>query len=247
MSPTHSFRSRSVDIQHLTFDGSLAMRLVGPASDTATVLLRGGQLVSWINAQGREMLLDGPSCSGWSVAFVQQAGTAPPAYFRLAQDLDWRVCDAWFYQGVPHLSLRLRSRDMARPCTPFAFECFLDMALNSPQLVVALKVINTGAQPIQFNAAMQPCFRLDASPAGVWRARMGAESVSLPCADGRLELRVRGFQEVAVWSPWTLACDPSGALIYVQAATPAALIQLAPGAHWLGTQQMGWKAHVQQL
>ena len=257
MSPTNMFRPRSVDIQHLTFAGSLAIRVVGPASDTATVLLRGGQLVSWVNPQGREMLHTGPfpwgtalrlRCGGLSVVFAHQEADGQVSYLRFTQNSDWRVHDAWFRWGVPHLTLRLRSREAACQSWPYEFDCFLEMALSSPQLMVSLKVVNVGHKVMQFNAAMQPCFRLENSPDGAWTEV--SDGVSLPCAGGRIELNSCGFQDVRVWSPW-LHRDrgmqaPDGrrgdALVCVDTATSGQAMALAPGTHWLGSQQMRWLA-----
>ena len=257
MSPTNTARSRTVDIQHLTHAGSLAMRLIGPASDSATVLLRGGQLVSWVNAQGREMLhawaLPWGSalrlrCGGLSLRLPHQAQDGPLAYLSGTQHADWRVHDAWFHRGVPHLSLCLHSPSAGNASRPHEVACYLDMVLHSPQLLVALKVVNLGQQALQFSAAMQPCFRQVSASAGRWTAAPGA--VSLPCADGQLELSAGGFADVALWSPWLqqdrgalrAGVAQGAGLVCFDAATRCQSTALAPGSQWLGTQRMRWNA-----
>ena len=122
------------------------------------------------------------------------------------------------------------------------------MALNSPELVVTLKVINRGSKVMQFNAAMQPCFCLKRSVPGGWSAI--TESVSLPCADGQLEWNSCGFPNVNVWSPWrcvdrgerTAEKAGRGDLVYVDAATAGHTMDLVPGSYWQGSQHMCWYA-----
>ena len=268
MSPTNQCRPDAVDIQHLTHGGSLAMRLVGPEQDTATVLLRGAQLVSWVNAQGREMLHSGPfpwgsayrlRRGGLSLVFPHPEVCGPVSYLRLAQDMDWRVHDAWFHCGVPHLSLRLSSRAPHPQAWPHVFDCFFEVALEASSLRMSLRVVNLGAHEMAFRAAMQPCFRLATSPAqaapglgtpaSVWAAPTSAGKLVLPGAEGRLEMLATGFQELSVWTPWlhrergaqTPARSDTSGLVCVDLASARPSVPLAPGEQWQGAQQLCWR------
>ena len=221
-----SSSSSGVDIQYLTYAGLLAIRLTGPAMDSATVLLHGGQLVSWVNVQGHELLQAGPLDS--SPQRTGHAG-APLLVFPDQPDGDahdvqterldrpvWRLHDAWFHQGVPHLRLRLASGETARSSWRQEFDCYLHMLLDSPDLQLTLYVVNTSTHARHFKATLQPCLRLETAVAC---AAAGASSGA-----GQAPLRV----------------PSAGGWVDVLQSTPPQLVQLAPGAQWQASQQMRW-------
>jgi len=257
--------SARVDIEYRTFAGMLAIRLVGPARDSATVLLHGGQLVSWVNAQGQEMLRDGSASQpavlqarggGPTVAFPGLVHSDPVSYRALTHNAEWRMDDAWFHRGVPNLQLRLRSSESKCQNWAHAFDCYLHLALESPALQLTLKVVNTGHRVMQFNAALHPCFRVAAAVPGAepvaqdWRTTHApcvsgiapASALRLPSAGGWVEICHAGFADVGVWSPPVGAGHAADQAEYVcvEASTSQQPVQLGPGAHWLATQEMRW-------
>jgi len=267
----------TIDIARVTFAGMLALRLKGKSGDHATVLLRGAQLVSWVNSNGTEMLYssvqmghakacdhDQPVCGGVSVVFPQFGDMGPLQRHGFARTNAWVIHDAWYHLGVPNLTLRLRSNESTRKLWPHDFDCYLHIALDTPCLVMALEVVNTGTKLMSFNAALHPYLRLEnaltARLMGV-PGKRGGMSVAGPidyvhydlagplqlCTGlGLLDIVSTGFTDAVVWNPGpaTDAVDASDAgdiaFVCVEAATVGSTVDLAPGDQWSASQTMCW-------
>jgi len=265
-----------IDIQHVTFAGMPAVRLNGRTGDQATVLLRGGQLVSWINAQGNELLYVSPPSvereaspgravrGGVPVVFPQFGDMGPLQRHGFARTSAWTLHDSWYHLGVPHVTLRMRSNETTRKLWPYEFDCYLHISLDSPCLVMALEVLNTGKQPMRFNAALNPCLRVeDALSARLMgipgeRADMSVVGpidfvhydlngpLQLRSGLGKVDIAATGFTDAVVWNPGPDADDldfPTGnanEFVCVEAATVGSPVDLAPGDQWMASQTMRW-------
>lgn len=255
-----------IDIQHVTFCGMPAMRLNGRTGDQATVLLRGGQLVSWVNAQGNELLYisqqedrTGSSTGGGHavrggvpVVFPQFGDMGPLQRHGFARTNAWVLHDAWYHLGVPNVTLRTRSNETTRRLWPHEFDCYLHISLDSPCLAMALEVLNTGKEPMRFNAALNPYLRVEnaltARLMGIPGERAGMSvagpidyvhydlngPLQLRSGLGKVDIAATGFTDAVVWNP-----GPD-AFVCVEAATVGSPVDLAPGDQWMASQTMRW-------
>lgn len=265
------------DIQHVTFAGMPAMRLNGRTGDQATVLLRGGQLVSWVNAQGNELLYVSPQAAegvpgasasavrgGVPVVFPQFGDMGPLQRHGFARTNAWTLHDAWYYLGVPNVTLRMRSNETTRKLWPHEFDCYLHIALDSPCLAMSLEVLNTGTQPMRFNAALHPYLRVEnaltARLMGIPGERAGMPvagpidyvhydlngPLQLRSGLGKVDIAATGFTDAVVWNPGPddgLFDMPDGnfnEFVCVEAATVGSPVDLAPGDQWSASQTMRW-------
>lgn len=256
----------TIDIAHVTFAGMPAMRLSGKTGDHATVLLRGGQLVSWVNAQGDELLYVSPHSTrgGVPVVFPQFGDMGPLQRHGFARSNAWTLHDAWYHLGVPTVTLRLRSSATTRKLWPYEFDCYLHLTLDSPCLVMALEVLNTGKAPMRFNAALLPYFRVEnahtARLMGIPGERAGMSvagpidyvhydlntPLQLRSSLGKVDIAATGFTDAVVWNPgpdWGHAevCESGfNDFVCIEAATVGSPVDLAPGDQWSASQTMRW-------
>lgn len=238
-----------VDVQTTTFAGLPAVRLIGSKNDHATLMLRGGQLVSWVNPQGEEMLhvrpfgdavanllpADGPQHGGTVVfpALQEAANSSPhstshdsPGAESTSPTMAWVLHDAWFHLGVPNVSLRLKSSAQTKAVWPHDFDCFLHVAIHSPGLSMALEVVNTGTQNLEFTTASHPYLRVENSD--------HALLLSMP--------QPRAGMVVARPTDRIAFTDAAvNELVCLEKDTPARrFIALLPGAHWSAAQTLYW-------
>ena len=147
----------------LTIDGAPAVRLQGPHGDSVTALLRGGQVISWIDARGTERLycsplspLAGPQAvrGGVPVIFPQFSGRGPLMRHGFARTRDWALADT--PAGAAHPTLVLRMEHAAAETELWAHDCVctLTVALEPAGLRITLAVHNTGSSPLSFQAAL---------------------------------------------------------------------------------------------
>jgi glucose-6-phosphate 1-epimerase len=220
----------------VTYQGAPAIRLHRPGWGSATVLLHGGQVVSWIDPGGRERLylspladLQGeqPVRGGVPVIFPQFSARGPWVRHGFARNLPWQP-QAGEEGNGREVSARLALWESARSLAlwPHRFRCELTVALASDQLELRLVVRNTGDQPWTFSAALHTY--LAAGPLGAMTLR-GLDGTSYEDA-----LLANGLGRASN-SP--LQIDQAIDRIYFDTHQPLELTY--PGGQLQATQQ-GW-------
>ncbi len=139
------------------------MQLQGLAGDTVTVLLRGAQVVSWVDAAGVERLyrsplspLVGPQAvrGGVPVIFPQFNERGPITRHGFARTRVWEWVPADASDTEPQLVFRLQHSAHETPLWPHDCVCTLTVALVPAGLRMALAVHNTGSSLMSFHAAL---------------------------------------------------------------------------------------------
>jgi glucose-6-phosphate 1-epimerase len=148
----------------ITFQGAPAIRLHSPQAGSATILLHGGQVVSWLDPAGQERLylsplspLDGGQAvrGGVPVIFPQFSGRGPLVRHGFARTQAWR----WLphpesASEQPTATLVLTASEETLALWPFAFRCELQVTLTPWQLDLRFTASNTGDQAWAFCAAL---------------------------------------------------------------------------------------------
>lgn len=261
------------DIVWVEFRGEPALQLRGQQGERAIVLLRGGQLVSWLPAQGVEQLYCSPLTpagatqplrGGVPIVFPQFAALGPLPRHGFARISPWEWQNTGVIQGVPSVTLRLKSSARTRGLWPHDFLCDLNIGLDANQLTMTLAICNTGSLPLQFTAALHTYLRVGCTASAHLRGLpgQGAElrlegpldrifygtpgSLQLQSELGCLEIDRSGFADVVVWNPGPnsgiadLPAEDHTVFACVEAATIANPITLLPGAVFSAAQSLRW-------
>lgn len=212
----------------LTIDGAPAVRLQGAHGDSVTALLRGGQVISWIDSTGAERLycspnspLAGPSAvrGGVPVIFPQFNERGPLTRHGFARTRAWAVADA--PAGAAHPTLVLRMQHAAAETALWAHDCVctLTVTLLPHALDMTLQVENTGTTTLAFQAALHTYLEVGAvqratltgvlPQGGVLSLEQPIDTVfeavpgplALHSPESRLALAQTGFADVVVWNP----------------------------------------------
>jgi glucose-6-phosphate 1-epimerase len=228
--------------QTLLLDAAPAVRLEGPAGDVVTVLLRGAQVISWIDARGVERLyrsptspLNGPQAvrGGVPVIFPQFAAHGPLMRHGFARTRDWTLQPFDASAPEPCIALRLHNAVGDDPQWPHACICTLTVSLQTNGLRMTLAIENTGPTAFPFQAALHTYLAvgelakarlIGVLPEGavlllgesidhIFEAAAGPFQLDGPL--GPLELVHTGFVDTVVWNP-----GPN-----------AGLVDLPPGDH----------------
>lgn len=159
------------------FQGQPAVTLQSPDGARATLLLHGGQLVSWVPAGGAELLYLSPSSrygagqavrGGVPVIFPQFAAQGPGPRHGLARTRAWELVQQ---ENSPTDALAvLRLQDDAETLRdwPHAFALELTVRLWGRTLEMELAVENRGESRFEFQAALHSYFRVeDAGRVGI--------------------------------------------------------------------------------
>lgn len=256
-------------VQTLMMEGAPAVQLQGPAGDTVTVLLRGAQVISWVDATGVERLyrsllspLDGPQPvrGGVPVIFPQFSGRGPMVRHGFARTSLWEWLPADAAGAEPQLVFRMQHAAHETPLWPHDCACTLTVALVPAGLRMTLAVHNTGNSPLSFHAALHTYLEVgDVARSTLTGVLPQGEVLSLaepidhlfesvpgPFAlrspASALDLVHEGFTDAVVWNPGqqaVIADLPAGGyarFLCVEAASVGVPVQLAPGAHWQGSQ-----------
>ncbi len=158
--------------------GQPAMRLRAPDGAEATVLLHGGQIVSWIPAGDQERLYLSPLAvaaegqavrGGIPVIFPQFEQRGPLPRHGLARTRAWQWAEGAERAGVVIGVLRLTDDEQTRALWPHRFEAELSFSLAGLRLDVELAITNTGDTPFTFTAALHTYLLCD----DVRRAKLG--------------------------------------------------------------------------
>lgn len=165
-------------IKPTTVLGQPAMWLRAPDGAEVTVLLQGGQIVSWIPAGDQERLYLSPQAvagpgqavrGGIPVCFPQFAKRGPLGQHGFVRQLVWQWVEGAQRGDVVIGVLRVTDSDATRAAWPHAFEAELSFSFSGLQLDVELAVTNTGDMPFDFQAALHTYLLVD----DVRRARLG--------------------------------------------------------------------------
>ena len=150
--------------------GQPAMWLQAPDGAQATVLLHGGQLVSWIPAGDQQRLYLSPLSpvgpgqavrGGIPVIFPQFGQRGPLPRHGLARTRAWQWVEGVVRGGAAIGVLRLTDDEASRAVWPHRFEAELSFTLAGLQLEVELAVTNTGDSPFDFTAALHSYLLID--------------------------------------------------------------------------------------
>jgi len=165
-------------IKPTTVLGQPAMWLRAPDGAEVTVLLQGGQIVSWIPAGDQERLYLSPQAvagpgqavrGGIPVCFPQFAKRGPLGQHGFVRQLVWQWVEGAQRGDVVIGVLRVTDNDATRAVWPHAFEAELSFSFSGLQLDVELAVTNTGDTTFDFQAALHTYLLVD----DVRRARLG--------------------------------------------------------------------------
>ncbi len=165
-------------IKPTTVLGQPAMWLRAPDGAEVTVLLHGGQIVSWIPAGDQERLYLSPLAQaggahavrgGIPVVFPQFAKRGPLGQHGFARQQAWQWVEGAQRGDVVVGVLRLGDNEATRALWPHAFEAELSFAFSGLQLDVELAITNTGVTTFDFQAALHSYLLVD----DVRRARLG--------------------------------------------------------------------------
>ncbi|MDO9238183.1 MAG: D-hexose-6-phosphate mutarotase [Aquabacterium sp.] len=146
--------------------GQPAVRIQSPDGAQATVLLHGGQVVSWIPAGGKEQLYLSPHAQasegqavrgGVPVIFPQFAERGPDFSLPrhgLARTSTWAIESST--QGSDHtqVTLVLTDNDATRALWPHGFTLELTASISANRLDIELHAHNTGDTSWPFSAAL---------------------------------------------------------------------------------------------
>ncbi len=154
------------DVQVL---GQPAKRIVAPDGAMATVLLHGGQIVSWVPAGDQERLYLSPIAvagpgqavrGGIPVIFPQFEQRGPLPRHGLARNRGWQWVEGAVRGDAAFCVLRLTDDEASRAIWPHAFELELTLSLSGLRLDVELAVSNTGHTAFEFTAALHSYLRI---------------------------------------------------------------------------------------
>ena len=142
------------------------VHLANAAGDKATISLYGGQVLSWVAADGAERLYRSPQAvqgegravrGGIPVCFPQFAnrGTTPKHGF--ARTSYWWFAGATKASNdtsVASVGLVLKDSEVSRAIWPHKFHLRLQVSIGPGWLEVELQALNSGIRPFSFTAAL---------------------------------------------------------------------------------------------
>ncbi|HEX4510700.1 MAG TPA: D-hexose-6-phosphate mutarotase [Burkholderiaceae bacterium] len=147
----------------IDFQGQPAVALRAPDGASAIVLLHGGHLVSWVPAGGVEQLYLSPASrfgegesvrGGVPVIFPQFSARGPLPRHGLLRTRGWAFEEAVVRGRHAQGVLRFEANDETRAIWPHDFTAEITLSVSGRQLDIELAVVNTGAAPFEFQAAL---------------------------------------------------------------------------------------------
>lgn len=218
-----------LQLEHLQLEGAPALRWRHASGATVTVLLRGAQVISWVDAHGRECLYRSPLSplhgthpvrGGIPVVFPQFGTAGPLPRHGLVRTALWQFVEP-APGSRPTAPLRLSWQHHAdqHPDWPYACTCVLQVQLDADTLTVTLEVHNQGPQALPFCAALHTYLRVpDTAQTQLWGLRPGLEPLSFHAAldqihpdvpaamclhtpAHRVDIAQSGFHDTVVWNP----------------------------------------------
>lgn len=215
-------------VQTLMMEGAPAVQLQGPAGDAVTVLLRGAQVISWVDAQGVERLYRSPASAlagpqavrgGVPVIFPQFNERGPIMRHGFARTRVWEWVPSDETSAEPQLVFRMQHAAHETPLWPHDCVCTLTVAFVPAGLRMTLAVHNTGSSPLSFHAALHTYLEVgDVTRTTLTGVLPQGEVLSLaepidhlfesvpgPFAlrspASALDLAHQGFTDAVVWNP----------------------------------------------
>lgn len=159
----------ATSIETIDFHGLPALRLNGPAGTRAVVSLLGGQLLSWISADGRERLFlseravfDGsaPIRGGVPVCFPQFATQGALPKHGFLRTRQWEVSAQRSGDDYALVTLTITDDAETRALWPHAFSADVTIMLEADRIDLELGVDNTGDAPFSFTGALHTYLRV---------------------------------------------------------------------------------------
>lgn len=156
-------------IEEIDFHGTPAIRLNGPRNTSAVVSRLGGQLLSWISADGRERLFlseravfDGsvPIRGGVPVCFPQFADQGKLPKHGLLRTRQWEVAAQRCGDDYALVTLTVGDDAASRALWPHAFQADITIMLEADRLDMEFGVDNTGETPFSFTGALHTYLRV---------------------------------------------------------------------------------------
>lgn len=156
-------------IDEIDFHGLAALRLAGPDGSAAVIARRGGQVLSWTTADGRERLYLSPraifdgSCpvrGGIPVCFPQFAGQGTLPKHGLLRIREWDVTARRCGDDFALVTLETADDEATRAAWPHAFRVELTVMIESGRLDLELCVANTAEVDFSFTGALHTYLRM---------------------------------------------------------------------------------------
>jgi len=150
------------------FDGQAAVALESPDGARATVLLHGGQLVSWVPAGGEEQLYLSPRTrhgegvavrGGVPVIFPQFGLRGSLPRHGLLRTRRWQLLESLARTRHAQAVLRFESTAETRALWPRDFEAELTVSIGGAQIDIEFEVRNSGSTAFEFTAALHTYLR----------------------------------------------------------------------------------------
>lgn len=156
-------------LQTLDVRGQPAVRLTLPEGSTCTIALHGAHVLGWTTADGVERLYLSPDAvfdgraalrGGVPVCWPQFNQRGPLAKHGFARNRAWRV-EPQDAAAPGDVRLVLTDSEATRALWPHDFRATLTVTLTPRGLRTALDVVNTGAAPWSFTAALHTYLWVD--------------------------------------------------------------------------------------
>ena len=157
------------NIETIEFCGTPALRLNGPRDTSAIVSLLGGQLLSWIAADGRERLFlsekavfDGsaPIRGGVPVCFPQFAAQGDLPKHGLLRTRRWEIAAQRSGDDYALVTLAVGDDEASRALWPHAFSADITIMLEADRLDIEFGVDNLGEAAFSFTGALHTYLRV---------------------------------------------------------------------------------------
>lgn len=156
-------------IEIIDFQGIEALCLNGPRGSRAVVAKRGGQVLSWTAADGRERLFlsdravgDGSAAirGGIPVCFPQFADLGDLPRHGLVRTREWQVGGRSCGDDYAMVTLLVEDDAASRALWPHPFRAEITVGLEADRLDIELGIDNPGDSPFQFSAALHTYLRV---------------------------------------------------------------------------------------
>jgi glucose-6-phosphate 1-epimerase len=147
-----------------------AVEISAPDGARATLLLHGGQLLSWVPAVGDEQLYVSPQATfasglairgGVPVIFPQFSGRGPLQHHGFARNKHWQLIRANQRDEDAIAVLRLTDDEDTRHQWPHFFGLELTVRVRGNDLNIELTCTNQGSAPFDFTCALHTYLRLE--------------------------------------------------------------------------------------
>ncbi|VWX58052.1 putative glucose-6-phosphate 1-epimerase [Burkholderiales bacterium 8X] len=154
----------------IVFRGQPAIRLAPPSGGACVVALHGAQLLSWQTPDGVERIYLSPEArfdgsaairGGIPVCWPQFNQRGPLQKHGFARNLPWALEADPSAEPAGRVAFTLGASDATRALWPHAFRVRLAVEIEADSLCVTLQVLNTGASPWSFAAALHTYLRVD--------------------------------------------------------------------------------------